>query len=242
MPVFRKEMAEGRTNSTRVAERVPAVRARIEEAARRAGRDPSNVLLVAAIKYASDAQVGECLAAGVRDLGENRAQDAQRRFGLFGKRARWHFIGHLQTNKIRHVVPFIDLIHSVDSIRLAAQIDREAARIGKVQEVLVEVKLSPEATKFGISPEELGPALAEMRRFKHLTVEGLMTLAPLAPPEEARPYFRTLRLLAAEHGERLTMSLSILSMGMTNDFEVAVEEGSTAVRVGSAIFGQDGGG
>jgi pyridoxal phosphate enzyme (YggS family) len=225
-----------------IADRVRAVRARIEAACARVGRDPSSVTLVAVSKTFGVDAIVEALAAGVADLGENRAQEfvpkaravAQADLPAGVPTPRWHFIGHLQRNKVRDVVPLIEALHSLDSERLveAVSAERIVARGAHPLPCYIEVNVAAEEQKLGVGPAEVGPLLAAARRAPGIEVVGLMTVAPLvADPDQARPAFRALRELAATHG------LPGLSMGMTNDFEVAVEEGATLVRVGRAIFG-----
>lgn len=207
------------------------VRARIALAAGRAGRDPANVVLVAAAKDVAPERI---LASGVPDVGENRAQEMRaKQEALAAHPIRWHFIGALQRNKVRSVVGRVELIHSVDSAALGRAIaSRSAAVRAGPQRVLIEVNLSGEASKRGVAPEELEAVVAGLRSEAGLDVRGLMTIpAPGEDPEESRPAFRMLRGLRDEVG------LEHLSMGMSADFEVAVEEGATIVRVGTAIFG-----
>lgn len=207
------------------------VRDRIDAACRRSGRDPSGVTLVAVTKSASDAEVEALLALGVRDFGENRAVEGAARAERFGDRARWHFIGHLQTNKAGRVAAAFHVLHSLDRPALAEDLEKRCAARNRHLPVLVQVNVSGEATKGGFRPEEAAAAVAAVRANRpHLDVEGLMTMAPAGEPESARPHFRRLRELAAACGVRN------LSMGMTADFDIAVEEGATHVRVGTALF------
>jgi pyridoxal phosphate enzyme (YggS family) len=215
-----------------IAENIDSVWARIAAAAQRAGRDPAGVRLIGVTKGVAPAAVREALAAGLTDFGENFVQEAQERIAALGEdadRATWHFIGHLQTNKVPEALRLFDIIHSVDSLRLAQQIDRRATtRI----RTLLEVNVAAEASKFGLAPAQAGGVIAGIGRLPNLELAGLMTIAPAGDPEAARAVFRTLRELAAANG------LTELSMGMTDDFKVAVEEGATLVRIGRAIFGE----
>jgi PLP dependent protein len=259
------------TPALTVAERVAAVRARIEGACARVGRDASEVTLVAVSKTFDVASIAEVYAAGVPDFGENRAQEllpkieAASEVGLGGWPAgdrgprrgstgsprtddgggpqgaelRWHFIGHLQRNKVREVVPRIHALHSLDSIRLIEAVSaarlglREGSDAAQPLPCYLEINVAGEAQKEGVPPSEVGALLAAAAATPGIEVVGLMTVAPLVDdPEEARPVFRALRELAVAHG------LRGLSMGMTNDFEVAIEEGATVIRVGRAIFGE----
>ncbi len=178
-------------------------------------------------------------ALGMKIFGENKIQEAHAKIPEAGGGLCWHMIGHLQTNKARDAIRLFDLIHSVDSLRLAEVLDREAAQAGKSQRVLLEVNVSGEKSKFGIPPDQLNDVLKSVNALRHLVVEGLMTMTPFSDdPQKARPYFQQLR----EHRDRVSrksgMALPHLSMGMTGNFEVAVEEGATLVRIGTAIFGE----
>jgi len=224
-----------------VGDNVARIRERIAEAALRRGRDPSGVRLMAVTKTVDDSRIGEALAAGVDILGENYVQEAKRKIEILGRKVEWHFIGHLQSNKARYAVRLFDLIHSVDRSGLAAELDRRSDRAGVVTPVLIQVSLGGEETKGGVLPEDALALVREVAAMKHLSVRGLMTMPPwFDDPEEARPFFRALR----EMGERVRelvipgVSMEELSMGMTQDYEVAVEEGATIVRVGRALFGE----
>ena len=219
-----------------IARNLATIRERIAGAARRAGRDPASVRLIgasAAFKGVTVDQILAAMDAGLRDFGENRVQEAEAHIAALGDRAReatWHFIGHLQTNKVREAIERFDILQTVDSLRLAQHVSRRAT---KPVRILLEVNVAGESSKFGFAPAEVPDAIAAVRELPNLQLEGLMTIAPIATnPEDVRPYFRQLRDLAEKH------DLSELSMGMTDDFEVAVEEGSTMVRLGRAIFGE----
>ncbi len=220
------------------------VNARIAASCARVKRDPAEITLVAVAKGRSVDEIAQVVAAGASGIGENRVQEAllkfnDKRLAISDKPIRWHMIGHLQTNKVKDAVKIFDLIHSVDSLKLAQEIDKQAARINKVQDVLIEVKTSPEATKSGIPPEDAAALIRDIAQFKHIALKGLMTIAPIVKnPEEARLFFRTLRELRYRINDmRLAIcDMPILSMGMTDDFEVAIEEGSNLVRIGRAIF------
>ena len=223
-----------------IAERYRKVRAGIADAADLAGREPSDVTLVAATKTAGPAEVAQAVAAGMHDFGENRSQEFIAKQALFPNE-HWHFIGSLQTNKVKQIVGRAVLIHSVDSLHLLRVIDRRAQEAAVVQPVLLEVNVSSEATKHGMSFEAAEEAVGAARDLPGVCVRGLMTMAPLAArPESVRWVFREcaqwLGRLQALHYDGV--ELSELSMGMTNDFAVAVEEGATIVRVGRAIFGR----
>jgi len=225
---------------SRIAENLARVQARLAAAARRSGRDPEAVRLIAVTKAVGVEAIREAMAAGQRLFGENYLQEAKGKIAALGPEVEWHFIGHLQSNKAKAAVGLFALIHSLDRLSLAEALEQAAARAGKVQEVLVQVNLAREASKSGVAPEDAPALLKELRRFPHLRVRGLMTMPPWLPdPERVRPYFRALRELR----DRLAAQglgndgLPELSMGMSGDFDVAVEEGATLVRVGTAIFG-----
>lgn len=222
--------------SSAVAENVARVRDRIDAAACRAGRPPGSVRLLAVTKTVDADRIRAAYAAGVRDFGENYYQEAREKLPLFGPEVRWHFIGHLQTNKARNVVGRFALIHSVDRRELAAELGRRATACGVTQPVLVEVRLDAAATKHGVDAEEALDLAFAVRETPGLDLLGLMGMPPYADdPEVVRPEFRRLRALF----ERLPESnRRILSMGMTADFEAAIEEGATLVRIGTAIFGR----
>lgn len=222
-----------------IRENIDSVRQRISDSCARSGRLVGDVKLVIVTKAASGKQVGEVIGMGLNTLGENRVQDATERYAVFGDTAEWHLIGHLQTNKVKDAVRIFKLIHSVDSARLMEAINKEALKSGKVQDVLLQVNISGEDSKFGVKPEESTGLIKIFKEYKNIMVLGLMTIAPeVKDPEEARPFFRALRELR-DHINSLnltTHNLKLLSMGMTNDFEVAVEEGSNIIRIGRAIF------
>ncbi|MBK5091970.1 MAG: YggS family pyridoxal phosphate-dependent enzyme [Actinobacteria bacterium] len=220
---------------------VDAVRGRIGAAALRAGREPGEVTLLAATKNRSAEQVLEAVDAGVTVFGENRVQELLGKMELVGREVDWHFIGHLQRNKVKSVVGVASLIHSVDTIRLAQEIDRRAEQEGKAQAVLLQVNVAGEESKFGIDPADLAGFIDELKGLRHVEVRGLSTIAPFVDdPEVVRRVFSDLRELGRDmdHAKE-NFTRSELSMGMTGDFEVAVEEGSTMVRVGTAIFDID---
>lgn len=216
-----------------VAHNINQIRQRIRSAAERAGRQPEDVTLVAVSKTVEPERLEAALVAGQTLFGESRVQEAKVKIPLIAARAHWHMIGHLQTNKARDAVALFDVIHSVESVKLAAELSKWAERAGKAQAILLEVNVSGEASKFGLKPEDLESTLTEINKLPRLEVQGLMTIAPVAEEvEKARPYFRRLREL------RDALNLRELSMGMTHDFEVAIEEGATLVRIGAAIFGE----
>lgn len=219
-----------------IQQKVTAIRERISAAARRAGRNPDEITLIAVTKVFPASAIRAAYEAGVRHFGENYVQEFERKRPELGELpgAQFHLIGHLQSNKARRAVQIFDVIQTVDSVRLARRLDEAAAAFkpGARVPVMIEVKLSPEETKSGIPPEELGSLIEFVRGCAHLELTGLMTMPPFSDdPEHSRPYFRRLRELAA------AFALPQLSMGMSQDFEVAVEEGATHVRIGTALFG-----
>ena len=223
-----------------IAENLRSVQDRIAAAAKRAGRDPSSVRLVTVTKTIGFDRIREAVTAGAAILGENRVQEAGKKIEALGRIASWHLIGHLQTNKTKYAVKLFDLIHSVDALELAREIDRQAAKIGKVQDILIEISIAGEASKAGMAVKGAPALVAEAARLNNVSVKGLMTMPPYSEnPEDSRPYFSVLRELAETIAKENipTVSMQELSMGMSGDFEVAVEEGATLVRVGTAIFG-----
>jgi pyridoxal phosphate enzyme (YggS family) len=224
---------------SQVAERYEAVRCRVRDAADAAGRDPGEVTIVAVAKTVGPPDVRSAIAAGVTDFGENRVQEFVAKYGLFPQ-ARWHFIGTLQANKVQHVVGKAHLIHSVDSLKLLERIDRVAEALGVVQPVLLQVNVSHEVSKHGVDRMEAEEMLRASLDMPGVSVRGLMTIAPFARSESVRWVFRDLHdLFESLSAMRFNgVELTDLSMGMTNDFAVAIEEGATSVRIGRAIFGR----
>jgi PLP dependent protein len=239
--IFRAEWFIFKPCIRMIAENSRDIRERIALACSRAGRQPSEVTLVAVAKTFSGAMVREAVQAGLVDIGENYVQE------LIGKKAqvadetiRWHFIGHLQSNKVKYIADWIHLIHAIDNIGLAREIDKRAAKTNRRIEVLVEVNTTTESSKFGVQPENAIRFVQSLAGFSNINIGGLMTIGPFLPdPESSRPMFRRLRNLkeeAAALGQE-NVTMQHLSMGMSGDFEVAIEEGATLVRIGTAIFG-----
>ncbi|HEX4084020.1 MAG TPA: YggS family pyridoxal phosphate-dependent enzyme [Chthoniobacteraceae bacterium] len=223
-----------------IEERLAEVRRRIAGAERKSGRNPGEVELVAVSKTHPPEALQEALAAGQALFGENRVQEARAKMPLVSSRARWHFIGHLQKNKIRQALPAFELLHGIDSLALARDVQRIADEDGQRPRVLLEVNVAGEGSKFGFKPAalpaELETLIAECPR---LDVQGLMAIPPFSPKaEDSRRYFATLRQLRDQLQENLVIGLPELSMGMSGDYEIAIEEGATLVRVGTAIFGE----
>ncbi len=217
------------------------MRVRIAAACARAGRDPATVRMVVVAKTYGPERVREAAECGVTVFGENKVQEAKAKIPLCPGNLSWHMVGHLQRNKVKDAVPLFDMIHSVDSVRLLETVDRMSEEAGKTMPVLVEVNVSGESSKFGLAPESVPEVLEASNKLNHVNVVGLMTMPPFTEdPAKARPHFRQLRELRDQWRARTGMPLDELSMGMTNDFEVAIEEGATWIRIGTALFGERG--
>lgn len=222
-----------------------SVQKRIKKACRKSGRQEGDVRLVAVTKTVESERILQAIDAGIRIFGENYIQEAREKIESIGTSVSWHFIGRLQTNKAKYAVRYFDMIHSVDSLKLAAQINSRADKENKIQEILVQVNLSGEKTKAGFAEDRMEEILSYMVHMHNLRVSGLMTMPPFFnEPEMARPFFRRLKTLLHTLQNRFpkeqnpNITLCELSMGMTGDFSVAVEEGATLVRIGTAIFGE----
>ena len=223
-----------------ISENLHEINDRILQACERADRSPDEVTLIAVSKTKPLSALSEAYEEGARDFGENKVQEICEKYPEMPKDARFHMIGHLQTNKVTQVIDKVVLIHSVDSVHLAEKIEKEAAKRQITADILLEVNVAREESKFGLLFEEVVPALEMIRKFPHIRVKGLMTIAPnVEVPEENRKYFRKLYQLYVDIKSKNidNGSMSVLSMGMTGDFEVAIEEGATMIRVGTGIFG-----
>ena len=224
-----------------ISDNINSIREKISRACARAGRPTSGVTLLAVGKTFPSPAVREAVRAGVADIGENYVQELlSKRRDLSGSDVRWHFIGHLQSNKVKNVAPWIHMIHAVDSTALAIEIDRRAAKAGRVIECLLEVNTTGENTKFGVAPGEVTALVRSLASCDNIALGGLMTIGPFLPdPEGSRPMFRRLRELKDEIRSlaQANVTMRHLSMGMTGDFEVAIDEGATLVRIGTAVFG-----
>jgi pyridoxal phosphate enzyme (YggS family) len=219
-------------------ERLEAVQARIRKACDRCGRNPDEVRLVAVSKTMGPEQIREAVDCGLTLFGENKVQEAFAKIPQCPGRLTWHMIGHLQRNKVAVAVELFDMIHSIDSLRLLETVNRAASEAGKVMPVLLEINVSGESSKFGLQPEAVPELLTAVNRLPNVQLMGLMTMPPFTEePEKARPHFRRLRELRDQWNSEHSLMLAELSMGMTNDFEVAIEEGATMIRVGTALFG-----
>jgi len=225
-----------------VAENIEAIRARMRGAAERVGRDPDSVRLVAVSKRQSLEVIREAMACGQTVFGENYLQEAEEKVAALGQGLAWHCIGHLQSNKARIAAEIFDCIETIDRLKLAKALEIRLAELGKTMPVLVQINVGGEAQKAGVTPEEAGQLCRELQQFPHLRLQGLMTMPPFfEDPEESRGYFRRLRLLGDELAAQGLLGrhgMVQLSMGMSGDFEVAIEEGATLVRVGTALFGE----
>ena len=220
-----------------IATHLLRVRERMAAAAERSGRDPGRITLVIVTKGVADDRIRRAVAAGATVLGENRVQEALPKIKAVGGSVQWHLIGHLQRNKVKQSVGIFEMIHSVDSLDLAHEIDRRAEQAGIRQKVLIQVNEAREPSKHGVLPEGLDALVRQTSALLHLSLEGLMTIPPPSDnPEGSRPFFRRLAEKAEQLGQA-GMPVCELSMGMSNDFEVAIEEGATMIRVGTAIFG-----
>lgn len=222
-----------------IADNLHAIRQRIAAACARAGRPESDVALLAVSKTHPPEAIEAAVTAGQLWFGESKVQEAKAKIPLCPGRARWQFIGHLQSNKVRDAVSLFELIQGVDSLGLAEEISKRAELAGRTLPILLEVNVAGEASKFGYAPERLLADLPALNRLPRVELHGLMTIPPFAPvPDQARPYFRRLRELRTAAEQVLGAPLPHLSMGMSGDFEVAIEEGSTMVRIGTALFGE----
>lgn len=229
-----------------IKENIDRVKQRISSVCSRSNQNPHAITIVAVSKGRDLKEIQEVIESGITDIGENRVQEALIKYseirkiqGLFIDNLRWHLVGRLQSNKVKDAVRTFDLIQSVDSVELAGLIDRQAVRINKIQNILLEIKTSPEETKYGFSPKDAISAFKEIINFKNVMIKGVMTIAPLVEnPLQARPYFKKLKETLDTINALITINsrLSIISMGMSDDFEVAIEEGSNMVRIGRAIF------
>ena len=224
-----------------IQENLEQVRCRIRQACIRSGRNPEDVTLIAVSKTKPVSMIEEAISAGAADFGENKPQELRDKYDLLGGAVRWHMIGHLQRNKVKYVIGRACMIHSIDSLRLAEAVSEEAVRHQLVMPVLVEVNMAGEETKFGVSPAETEALIRQISRLPGIHVRGLMTIAPyVEEPGSNRVHFRNLRNLSIDIASKNidNVAMSELSMGMTGDYEVAVEEGATLVRVGTGIFGE----
>ena len=223
-----------------VKENYNYVKQQVEETAKACGRDPKEITLIAVSKTKPLENIEELIKIGVEDFGENKVQELCDKYEHVSQPVRFHLIGHLQTNKVKYIVDKACLIHSVDSLKLAQTIQKEAAKKQVIAQILIEVNVAEEDSKFGLHTEDVIPFIQEISTMPNLHVNGLMTIAPFVDdPEDNRKYFRTLKQLSLDITSKNidNIDMNVLSMGMTNDYKVAIEEGATMVRVGTAIFG-----
>ena len=228
-----------------IKENIEVIRKRIEKAAIKVGRNPSDIKLIAVTKNVEPQNIIEAIEAGVVDFGENRVQELLNKANIIeeksDKNIKWHMIGHLQTNKVKYIVDKITMIHSLDSLKLAQEIDRKAQKLGKTIDVLIQVNIAEEVTKFGLKKYEVLDFVQMAGSLKNIKVKGLMTIAPFAEnPEQVRFVFSGLRKIFIDICRKNinNIDMKYLSMGMSNDFEIAIEEGANIVRIGTAIFGK----
>ena len=224
-----------------ISENIENIRKNIDAACKRSGRDPKDVLLLAVSKTVDVNRIKVAVDCGLNSLGENRVQEIMEKYEPMGENVKWHLIGHLQTNKVKYIIDKVELIHSVESIKLAEEINKQAKKHNLVMDVLVEVNMADEESKFGVKPEETESFIRELALMDNIRVRGLMTVAPnVENGEENRVYFRNMKQLLVDINAKNinNINMDILSMGMTGDYETAVEEGATIVRVGTGIFGK----
>ncbi len=224
-----------------IAENLENIRGRIRSAAKRVGRDPHDIKLIAVTKTIEPFRIKEAISCGVTICGENRIQEAKEKIGEIGHSVRWHLIGHLQRNKVKYIFDLFDLIHSVDTLPLAREINKDAQKRKKIMEVLIQTNLSGEESKHGVDAKNTLDLIKEISLLKNISIQGLMTITPFSEnPEDSRIYYRQLRDMKEEIKREGIEGVIMkeISMGMSGDFEVAIEEGATLIRVGTAIFGE----
>ena len=224
-----------------VAENIAEIRNNIEIAAKRAGRNPEDILLLAVSKTMEVPRIKAAVECGLNELGENRVQEIMEKYEPMGENVKWHLIGHLQTNKVKYIIDKVVLIHSVESLKLAEEINKQAKKHNVVADVLVEINMAKEDSKFGIMPEDAESFIRELSELDGIRVRGLMTVAPFVENgEENRIYFRNMKQLLVDINAKNinNINMDVLSMGMTGDYMTAIEEGATIVRVGTGIFGE----
>lgn len=224
-----------------IQENIKLVEENIKKACEKVGRDVNEVTLIAVSKTKPYTAIEEALPTGVKDYGENKVQELCDKYEILPKDIKWHMIGHLQRNKVKYLVGKASLIHSVDSIRLAEQIEKEYAKADEIANILIEVNMAQEESKFGITSQETEELIREIAKLPHVRIQGLMTIAPFTDnPETNRVYFKNMKKLSVDINNKNidNVNMNVLSMGMTGDYQVAVEEGATMVRVGTGIFGE----
>lgn len=224
-----------------IKQNIAEIEKRIEQAAKKSGRKREDIVLLAVSKTIDVEHIKQAVNCGLKELGENRVQEILEKYEPMGKEVSWHLIGHLQTNKVKYIIDKVKMIHSVDSMKLAEEINRRAKQANVIMDILVEVNMAGEESKFGVSPEETLSLVQSIAFLDNIRIKGLMTVAPFVDnPEENRDCFRRMKQLLVDiNKEKIdNVHMNVLSMGMSNDFEVAIEEGATIVRVGTSIFGK----
>lgn len=224
-----------------IKKNIQAINEKISDIALSCGRDPDDIVLIAVTKTVSPTNISKALEAGLQNFGENRVQELVEKYDKIDKKAKWHLIGSLQTNKVKYIIDKVELIHSLDRIKLAKEIEKRAARIDRQIPALIQVNISGESTKSGIRPEETMDFIEAMKQYPHIRIKGLMTIGPLTEDRELiRDCFRQMKKLFDEIKTKKFShaQMQYLSMGMTNDFDIAIEEGANMVRIGRAIFGE----
>ena len=217
------------------------IREKITKAAKRSGRSDNNIKLIAVTKTVDENLINQSIKLGIKDIGENRVQEVEKKYERIIKGINWHMIGHLQSNKVKYIIDKVHLIHSLDRISLANEIQKRAEQNDIIIDVLIQVNIAEEESKFGLKRDKVIPFIEKLLEFSNINIKGLMTIAPyVEKTEEVRPVFRDLKKLSIEILEKKysNVDMKYLSMGMTNDYEVAIEEGSNMVRIGSGIFGR----
>jgi pyridoxal phosphate enzyme (YggS family) len=224
-----------------IKQNLEIVQEKISQAAIKSGRKPEDITLVAVSKTVGAEQIQEAVSLGIKNIGENRIQEAKTKYDLIRNEITWHMIGHLQTNKVKQAIEIFNLIHSIDRVSLAQELEKRAANSNKNIDILIQINISEEVSKFGLKKNETLKFIEQICNFSHLNIKGLMTMAPFVDnPEEVRPCFTSLRKLAEDIKKRTypRIEMKYLSMGMSQDYEAAIEEGANIVRVGTAIFGE----
>lgn len=224
-----------------ITQNIDEINAKITKAAQHFGRKREDILLLAVTKTINASTIKQAVDYGLTELGENKVQEILDKYEVIGSDVKWHLIGHLQTNKVKYIIDKVELIHSVDSLKLAQEIDKRAQQQGKCMNILIEINIAGEESKFGIKPKEAENFIAEISQMKNICVKGLMSVAPFVEnSEENRNYFSQMRQLLVDINAKKmnNVNMDVLSMGMTGDYEVAIEEGATIVRIGTGIFGK----
>ncbi|SKC87321.1 YggS family pyridoxal phosphate-dependent enzyme [Maledivibacter halophilus] len=224
-----------------IEENINNVLENIENACEKINKNPDEINLVAVTKTIEPERINTALKTGIKNIGENKVQEIMEKYDKINYNPHWHLIGHLQTNKVKYIIDKVDLIHSLDSIRLAEEINKRAKKINRIMNVLIQINIADDEAKFGISHNEIDGFIKELSKFENIKVEGLMTIVPyMDNKEKVRPYFRKMKEIFEDlkNCDYENINMKYLSMGMTNDYIVAIEEGANMIRVGTAIFGE----